>query len=168
MKAQAFYDFPFRPGDLIENLALFCRHLREAGVRVGPSEEIDAGRAVLLADLADLDEFHLALRSTLVRRHADLAPFDRLFRKFWKGEEIVSSELAPRPARRSRPSGEGPPLSWPGEEERSSRSEARQETVQVGSSREAPLRKRSFETLTLEELDEMEALLDKLVWRTST
>lgn len=168
MKAHAFYDSPFRPGDLIENLALFCRHLREAGVRVGPSEEIDAGRAILQADLADLDEFHLALRSTLVRRHADLAPFDRLFRKFWKGEEIVSSESSPRPARRSQPSGEGPPLSWPGEEERSSRSEERQETVQVGSSREAPLRKRSFETLTQEELDEMEALLDKLVWRLAT
>ncbi|WDT76556.1 MAG: VWA domain-containing protein [Candidatus Manganitrophus sp.] len=155
-------------GDLIENLALFCRHLREAGIRVSASEEIDAGGAILQVDLADPDDFYFALRSTLVRRHADLAPFDRLFRKFWKGEEIVSSESLPRPARRSRPSGEGPPLSWPGEEERSSRFEERQETVQVGSSREAQIRKRSFESLSPEELDEMEALLDKMVWKLAT
>lgn len=154
-------------GDLIENLALFCRHLREAGIRVSASEEIDAGGAILQVDLADPDDFYFALRSTLVRRHADLVPFDRLFRKFWKGEAVLASESSP-PARRSRPSGEGPPLARPGEEERSSRSEERQETVQVGSSREAQIRKRSFESLSPEELDEMEALLDKMVWKLAT
>lgn len=154
-------------GDLIENLALFCRHLREAGIRVSASEEIDAGGAILQVDLADPDDFYFALRSTLVRRHADLVPFDRLFRKFWKGEAVLPSESSP-PARRSRPSGEGPPLARPGEEERSSRSEERQETVQVGSSREAQIRKRSFESLSPEELDEMEALLDKMVWKLAT
>lgn len=154
-------------GDLIENLALFCRHLREAGIRVSASEEIDAGGAILQVDLADPDDFYFALRSTLVRRHADLVLFDRLFRKFWKGEAVLPSESSPS-ARRSRPSGEGPPLSWPGEEERSSRSEERQETVQVGSSREAQIRKRSFESLSPEELDEMEALLDKMVWKLAT
>lgn len=154
-------------GDLIENLALFCRHLREAGIRVSASEEIDAGGAILQVDLADPDDFYFALRSTLVRRHADLVPFDRLFRKFWKGEAVLPSESS-TPARRSRPSGEGPPLARPGEEERSSRSEERQETVQVGSSREAQIRKRSFESLSPEELDEMEALLDKMVWKLAT
>jgi uncharacterized protein with von Willebrand factor type A (vWA) domain len=157
----------FLRGDLVENLALFCSSLRESGVRVTQSEEIDAGRALLRVDLTDPDEFYLTLRSTLVRRQTDLEPFDRLFQVFFLGEETARGDSSPRPTRRPRPSGEGPSLSWPGEDEGESRAENR-EAVQIGSSRESFLRRKSFETLSPDDLDEMERLLDRMVWKLAT
>jgi uncharacterized protein with von Willebrand factor type A (vWA) domain len=45
------------------------------------------------------------------------------------------------------------------------RSEKREEAVRIGSGRETLLRRKSFDTLSPEELIEMERLLDKLVWK---
>ena len=168
MSAETISRSRFLRGDLIENLALFCRGLREGGVRVTQSEEIDAGRAMLEIDLADPDEFYLALRSTLIRCYADLEPFDRLFRQFWRGEERARSESFPRPTRRPHPSGEGPPLSWPEGDGLGSRSEKREEAVQIGAGREVSLRRKSFDALSPAELDEMERLIDRMVWKLAT
>ena len=66
-------------------LVEFARVLRQNGVRVSPAEVADAARAAALVGLADRDAFRGALRSTLVKRAADVAVFDRVFDLYFSG-----------------------------------------------------------------------------------
>lgn len=77
-----------RPGDLIENLGLFCRLLRERGVTVALDKEIDAASALLYIDLLDPEEFHVALKATLLARRKDEQGFDELFWGFWRDHGV--------------------------------------------------------------------------------
>jgi uncharacterized protein with von Willebrand factor type A (vWA) domain len=66
-------------------LVEFARLLRENGVRVSPAEVADAGRAVALAGVATRASFRAALRTTLVKRAADVHAFDQLFELYFSG-----------------------------------------------------------------------------------
>jgi uncharacterized protein with von Willebrand factor type A (vWA) domain len=66
-------------------LVEFARLLRENGVRVSPAEVADAGRAVALAGVATRASFRAALRTTLVKRTADVRTFDQLFELYFSG-----------------------------------------------------------------------------------
>ena len=68
-----------------ERIIEFANILRRNGVRVSLSENVDAFRAVGLLGLEDPALFRSALRSTLVKRTADLKPFDELFDFFFLG-----------------------------------------------------------------------------------
>ena len=80
----------------------FAEVLRQNGVRVATSELLDASRAVTLVDLADREAFRAVLRTTMVKRSADRAPFDRAFDVFFSGavsllagvEQSLLDELA--------------------------------------------------------------------------
>jgi uncharacterized protein with von Willebrand factor type A (vWA) domain len=71
----------------------FARLLRQNGVRVSPAEAADAVRAAALAGVADRETFRAALRSTLVKRGADAATFDRLFALYFSGLARVVEAL---------------------------------------------------------------------------
>jgi uncharacterized protein len=60
-------------------LVEFARLLRQNGVRVSPAEVGDAARAAALVGVGERDGFRAALRSTLVKRSADVPLFDALF-----------------------------------------------------------------------------------------
>ena len=66
-------------------LVEFARVLRQNGVRVSPAEVADAARAAVLTGLAERDAFRLAMRSTMVKRAADVPVFDRLFDLYFSG-----------------------------------------------------------------------------------
>ena len=66
-------------------LVEFARLLRQNGVRVSPAEIADAGRAVALVGIAERGAFRSALRSTLVKRAADVELFDQLFALYFSG-----------------------------------------------------------------------------------
>ena len=80
----------------------FAEVLRQNGVRVATSELLDASRAATLVDLADREAFRAVLRTTMVKRSADRAPFDRAFDVFFSGavsllegvEQSILDELA--------------------------------------------------------------------------
>jgi len=63
----------------------FANVLRRNGVRVSLSENVDAFRAVDLLGIENPSLFRAALRSTLVKRTADLRPFEELFDFFFFG-----------------------------------------------------------------------------------
>lgn len=63
----------------------FANVLRRNGVRVSLSENVDAFRAVDLLGIENPLLFRAALRATLVKRSADLRPFDELFDFFFFG-----------------------------------------------------------------------------------
>ena len=73
--------------DVVERLARFAGRLRERGVGVCVSDEIDGVAALLLVDLGDRDEVRYALRAALKVRRSDWDTFDELFRDFWAAED---------------------------------------------------------------------------------
>jgi uncharacterized protein with von Willebrand factor type A (vWA) domain len=62
-----------------------ARVLRQHGVRVSPDEAAEAARAAALVGLEDRGLFRAALRSTLVKRTADVPVFERLFDLYFSG-----------------------------------------------------------------------------------
>jgi uncharacterized protein len=66
-------------------LVEFAALLRSNGVRVAPAEVADAVTAAALVGADDRARFRAALRSTLVKRTADVAVFDGLFDLYFSG-----------------------------------------------------------------------------------
>src|SRR5512132_2774581 len=75
------------PEDLVVHLARFARALREHGIAVGLSDEVDAVAALTLVDVSDRAEVRRALLTALKIRPRDRAGFDELFATFWAAEE---------------------------------------------------------------------------------
>jgi len=147
--------------DLVVHLAHFVRGLRELGLSVGLSDEVDALRALTLIDIGDRDEVRRALRSALKIRNRDLATIDILFARMWGGHSGarasrvihaesavvrgVSGASASLPAERELPTGDEP-----------------------GYSPAALLRHKRFEECTPADLAAMERLMRRLVKRIAT
>src|SRR4030088_1888449 len=73
-----------RHTDLQRNIIDFCRVLREREMLVTPSEVIDAIRTADIVDIADRNEFKMALRSVLTARPEDIPLHDATFDEFWR------------------------------------------------------------------------------------
>ena len=71
------------PDNLVVHLARFAGALRQHGVNVGISDEVDATRALTLIDVFDRDEVRRAFRIALKIRPGDGATFDAIFEAFW-------------------------------------------------------------------------------------
>ncbi len=69
---------------LAANVAHFVRLLRRTGFKLGPGDTLAAQRAVTAIDIMRREQFHAALRATLVRHHAEHDLFDEAFRLFWR------------------------------------------------------------------------------------
>ena len=83
--------------DLSSNVVTFCRLLRNEGLPVGLTEEIDTMRAIGMIQISDPEEFRLTLRTILSRNRRDQERFDRLYNSFWHGKvESDSTHLALR------------------------------------------------------------------------
>jgi uncharacterized protein with von Willebrand factor type A (vWA) domain len=68
-----------------EKLVEFANLLRQNGVRVSLAETLDAFSACETTGLGERDTFRSALRSTMVKRAADLPVFEELFDVYFSG-----------------------------------------------------------------------------------
>jgi uncharacterized protein len=62
----------------------FICHLKRNGVRISPSESIDAMQALACVTLADRDTVRTVLRSTLIKDLHDIPVFDEVFELFFR------------------------------------------------------------------------------------
>jgi uncharacterized protein with von Willebrand factor type A (vWA) domain len=69
---------------LLENVVLFARLLRRAGMTIGTGQIMDLARALELVDVGSRDDFYHTARVILVGRREDLVVFDTLFELFWR------------------------------------------------------------------------------------
>src|SRR3954463_9506301 len=69
---------------LSENLLIFARILRRAGVAVHPARVSDLVEALGDVDLASRDEVYHASRALLVHRHDQIPTFNIAFAPFWR------------------------------------------------------------------------------------
>lgn len=74
-----------RGGHIAANLLAFIRVLRRAGMTLGPADGIAAATALRAVGLRRRDDVYWGLRTTLVRRSADVDVFDDAFRALWQG-----------------------------------------------------------------------------------
>lgn len=150
-----------------ENVLMFCRTLRRAGLPIGPGQAIDALIAAATAGLQRRDDFYWALRAVLVTDPAHFQIFHQAFHVYFRNPRLLERVMALLlPAtvedRQRKPSGESlrrlmEALAVPGSEPEDN-AEPDVERSQTWSRREI-LRKKDFEQMTLAELDEAKQLL---------
>ena len=153
--------------DVAERLARFAGRLRERGVGVCLSDEIDGAAALLLVDLGDRDEVRYALRTALKVRRSDWDTFDELLRGFWAAEDTPARPRE-QPARaRSDRRGPLPRLHWMqpiGVPEGEHGREATAGDL-PGYSADRLLRRKPFDDWCADDLSAMERLLARLARR---
>src|SRR5260370_4879826 len=74
-------------------LARFAGELRGAGLAVGSGDVLVYCSALTGLDPADLVDLYWAGRTTLVKRHDDIATYDEVFRRFFLAEAQDADQL---------------------------------------------------------------------------
>ena len=78
---------------LVENLLVFGRLLRTAGLDVHMGRMLDVLKALQHVDIGARDEVYHTCRTLLVHRREDLPIFDRAFDLFWRRRDAQSSRV---------------------------------------------------------------------------
>lgn len=155
-------------GRLAENILMFCRTLRIAGLAVGTGRVIDAMAAVRRAGIERRDDFYWALRGVLVNDPAQFRLFDQAFHIYFRNPRLLErmmSLLLPIVEQDATKSSQEAPVrrlleamaaGSDTEEDQS----AEIEIDQSGSwSRREMLRRKDFEDMSLEEQTQAKRLL---------
>ena len=82
-------DTPALNGKLADNVLLFARLLRAAGLQLGTGKIIDAIGAVNLVGVESQRDLHTALFSQFVTRHEQTPLFDQAFALFWRNPRLM-------------------------------------------------------------------------------
>jgi len=157
--------------DVAERLGRFAGRLRERGVAVSVSDEIDGAAALLLVDGDDHDEVRHALRAALKIQRSDWDTFDELLQGFWADDDPPARRQAtPREqpsGSRADPNRRPPQWRWmqaigqlPGERGRETTS-----GDTPGYSSDVLLRRKPFDDWSADDLPAMERLLARAARR---
>lgn len=152
-----------------DNILLFCRTLRQAGLPVGPGQVIAASQAILKTGIERRDDFYFGLRAVLVKDPGQARLFDQAFHVYFRNPRLLERMmglLLPTLVTEQDASGDDAAVrrlleSLAGEEEPGG-DEIVIEVDRSGSySRDEILRDKDFEQMSLEEQAAARALLRK-------
>ncbi|HVO05032.1 MAG TPA: VWA domain-containing protein [Candidatus Cybelea sp.] len=79
---------------LAQNILLFARTLRAAGLPIGPGKVIDAVEAVKAAGIGTRDDFYWTLHAVFVQRREQREIFDQAFHIFWKNPQFLKRMMS--------------------------------------------------------------------------
>src|SRR5882762_9638703 len=79
---------------LAQNIMLFARTLRAAGLPIGPGKVIDAVDAVRAAGIGTRDDFYWTLHAVFVQRREQREIFDQAFHIFWKNPQFLQRMMS--------------------------------------------------------------------------
>lgn len=159
-------------GSLLQNLVLFGRVLRNAGLDVTPRHINDLVNALGYIDIGRRQDFHATARTILVHRREEFRIFDRAFQLFWRKHNF---SLATRKEREAfdpnRPivetiqsisvvSGDSP------DQDAEEKDEMPELPVLTYSPHEI-LRKKDFASFTREELEQAKHFMNEMTWEVS-
>ena len=150
----------------LDNVMLFGRVLRDAGLDVDHGRMLDAARALGWIDVGRRVDVRAALRSLLVHRHEDLPRFDEAFDLFFRPHRpplpgLPLFSLGERPRVVARPA-RGTPVSFEGD---GARGHAGDRGYAVGAYSAAEIsRTKDFAHFTDVELAQARAMLAALPW----
>ncbi|WP_395021172.1 VWA domain-containing protein [Dongia sp.] len=83
-----------RRSKLAQNILLFARTLRAAGLPIGPGKVIDAVEAVKAAGIGTRDDFYWTLHAVFVQRREQRDIFDQAFHIFWKNPQFLQRMMS--------------------------------------------------------------------------
>jgi uncharacterized protein with von Willebrand factor type A (vWA) domain len=156
---------------ILENLLLFGRVLRGAGITVSLGQVLDFANALRWVDIGSRDQVFHAARSFLVNRREELKLFETLFNLFWRkasGESQPWGQKAP-PAPRHDPART---KRFDVATYMAVRARETDPEIEIGDrsetySRHEILRRKDFAQMTPEELAEVRRLIQETRWRIS-
>jgi hypothetical protein len=79
---------------LAQNIMLFARVLRAAGLPIGPGKVIDAVEAVKVAGIGSRDDFYWTLHAVFVQRREQREIFNQAFHIFWKNPQFLQRMMS--------------------------------------------------------------------------
>ncbi len=172
---------------LLENVVLFGRILRRAGMTVGTGQILDLTRALEVIDIRRREDFYHTARGILVGRREDLPVFDALFNLFWNSRTAYFLQENAAKNRKSVvnldpiedcvPDRDNPENALPRtieitlrEQDDTDDEEAPDENgpstqVLLAYSRDEILRQKDFEAYTAEELQRARRLMQEMRWK---
>ena len=155
-------------GRLADNILMFCRTLRNAGMQIGPGRIIDAMSAASHAGIERREDFYWALRAVLANDPSQFRLFDQAFHIYFRNPRLLErmmSLLLPGIERDVSNAATEAPVrrlleSLASSSEMDVKDSPRIEVDQSGSwSRREALRRKDFEDMSLAELREVRRLL---------
>lgn len=166
-------------GNLLHNLVLFGRILRQLGVDVNPGRIMEVSQALGHIEIWRRDDFYFTLRSMIVTRREDIPKFDEAFHLFWKRTDDGSIDLdlaemltGFRPEEQQETPITTPSLNdeeedAPDNEEDDDDDEAEQEIIELTQtwSEAEILSKRDFGDMSENEISAVKRLISQLIWR---
>lgn len=153
----------------LENIMLFPRMLRHAGLPVSPDQTRTFLQGVAMVDIGSRDEVFHAARSLLVTRKEQLRLFETIFNRFWRvharGEWPRRGERRPRPQQRERRRFNV--MSY-----MAHKAQGADETLDVADrastfSHTEVLQRKAFAEMSPEELDTIKQLIREMRWQVS-
>jgi uncharacterized protein len=153
---------------LLDNLLIFGRVLRRAGVDVHRGRLLDVIEALGHVNLGDRDEVYHTCRALLVHRQEQIAIFDRAFAAFWREHHAGEARSGPRPDESRASAVEIEEVLAPDEfSAPSGTGEAEEDTTNSGVQTWSDLGRladKDFAAFTTDEIAEAGAALSRLVW----
>lgn len=153
---------------LLDNLLMFGRVLRRAGIDVHPGRVLDLVEALGHVDLGARDEVYHTCRALLVHRHEQLPVFDRAFDAFWREHTetiagVKSDDTLPSVSATTEKLLETSQLGIPAGSGEETDAPDSQEALKTWSERRG-FADKDFSTFTAAELKDASAALSRLVW----
>jgi uncharacterized protein with von Willebrand factor type A (vWA) domain len=74
---------------IADNILLFCRTLRKAGLPIGPGQIIEASDAILKTGIERRDDFYVSLRAVLVKDPTQFRIFDQAFHIYFRNPRLL-------------------------------------------------------------------------------
>ena len=149
---------------IAENILLFCRTLRNAGLPIGPGQVLDASEAILRTGIARRDDFYMALRAVLVTDPMQFRLFEQAFHVYFRNPRLLERMiglLLPTFEQHDRGAGSSIRrlLEAMSNNVIKDEEDVIDEVNQVGSSPHEVLRNKDFDQMSLEECNEAKQML---------
>jgi hypothetical protein len=154
-------------GFFLENILIFPRLLRGAGLPVSPEQSLEFAQSLTLVDIGSREQVYHAARSLLVTRYEHLELFTTIFNRFWQsvsGSASGQPRTMPRAPRHKRPSTAVPLMILMAQ--KAGENDPEQEVAdKAGSYSSAELiQSKTFGAMTLEELETTKRLIQEMRW----
>jgi uncharacterized protein len=155
---------------LLDNLLIFGRVLRRAGLEVHRGRLLDVIEALGHVNIGDRDEVYHTCRALLVHRQDQIAVFDRAFAAFWREHHERTTRRKARPDESRSAAIEIEELLAPGELSAPSRADEAEEDASTTQSAlkawsdVSRVADKDFAAFTTDERAEAGAALSRLVW----
>ncbi|HEY7043522.1 MAG TPA: VWA domain-containing protein [Nocardioidaceae bacterium] len=140
----------------VETLVAFGGELREAGLSVGSGDVLTYSASLAALDPSDLLDVYWAGRAALVARRDEIDVYDRVFRRFFLGEDAPTESKPYSPEARSAADAV---LQVPETEPGGVSREDREARLGLVASDVATLRSKSFAACTTEELEALHRIM---------